>query len=68
VLLAQVRAADDVSVKADGLVNLAPAAKQVAKRQVRLGGLGIDLGEFEKDLDGLVGLLVEQVVETPEVI
>ena len=54
---------DQILVHADGALSLATPAKKIAKRKVQFNGLGIDLRHFEKRVDGLVGLLVEQEIE-----
>src|SRR5207244_864789 len=46
---------------------LALPAKQIAKREMQVDGLWIDLDDFDERLDGLVGLLVEQKIESPEI-
>jgi hypothetical protein len=53
---------------ADGAIDLAAATEQIRQCQVGLDGLGIDLDQPNEDLDGLVLLLVEQVIEATEIV
>jgi hypothetical protein len=55
-------------VEANGPVDFAAAPEQVAERHVRFDRVLVDLGQFQKHLDGLVRLLVEQVIEPLEVL
>src|SRR5690606_11969497 len=66
-LVAQVRALHQRLVQADGAVDLAPAAEQVAERDLGLEGVLVQLGDVQEQLDRLVRLLVEQVVQAAEV-
>ena len=59
---------NDVLVEADGAVDLAAAAEQAAQRHVGLHRVLVDLGQFQEHLDGLVGLLVEEVVQALEIL
>ena len=67
-LVGEVGAGDEVLVDRDGAIDLATLAKQVAEREMRLDRLAVDLEHLDEDLDGLVGLLVEQVVDALEVV
>src|SRR5690606_527269 len=48
-------------------LHLAATAKQAAQRQVQLGGIAVDLDQAGEDLDGLILLLVEEVVEALQI-
>src|SRR5690606_14092248 len=63
----QVGALDQALVQADGAVDLAAAAEQVAQGQLGLEGFLVQFGDVQEQLDRLVGLLVEQVVQAAEV-
>ena len=52
---------------AHGTVVFAAAAKQVAERKVQLGGVRVVLNRLDEGVDGLILLLVEQVVQALEV-
>ncbi|MCY1361261.1 hypothetical protein D9M69_479220 [compost metagenome] len=52
---------------AHGAVVVAAAAKEIAQGKVQFGGVGVALHGFDEGVDGLVLLLVEQVVQAPEV-
>ena len=45
----------------------AAAAKQVAQREMQLGGVGVVLHGLDEGIDGLVLLLVEQEVQALEI-
>ena len=47
----------------DCTVDFALGAKQVTQRQVRLHGFVINLDQVDKQFDGLVGLVGQQVIE-----
>src|SRR3990172_1670452 len=57
---------DQVLVDADGALDLAAAAEQVPERKVGLDRIRIDLEHADKNLDGLVRLLVEQEIKALE--
>ena len=63
----EVGAIDQILVHADRALDFAAAAEQAAQREVQLDGLRIDLDHLDERFDGLVGLLVDEKVETPEV-
>ena len=67
VCLAQVRAREQMLVHAHGAVVLAATAKQVPQGKVQLGGVGVVLNSFNERINGLVLLLIEQVIQTLEV-
>ena len=63
----QIGAVEQVLVHADGAIDLALPAEQVAQREVQVDRLRIDLDHLDERLDRLVGLLVQQEVEAAEV-
>ncbi|KAG0942963.1 hypothetical protein G6F31_014790 [Rhizopus arrhizus] len=65
--ITQIVAVDQALVQADGAVDFAAAAEQVAQRDLGLEGFLVQLGDMQEQLDGLVRLLVEQVVQAPEI-
>src|SRR5581483_597594 len=65
--VAQIGPRDEVLVHADRSIDLAAAAKEIAERQVRLDRVAVELGELQEHFDGLVRLLVEQIIEAAEV-
>ena len=67
VLLDQIAARQQVLVHPHGPFVFATPAKQVAKRKVQLRGVGVVLNGFDEGVDGLVLLLVEQVVQAFEI-
>ena len=66
-VLVEIRARDQVLMHADRAIDLAAAAEQIAEREMRFDRIAIDVGELEEDFDRLVLLLVEQVIEAPEI-
>ena len=64
----QSRLGDNILVKPDRAIDLAAAPEQVAERHVRFDGVLVDVGEFEKNFDRLVRLLVEQVIQALEIL
>ena len=48
-------------------LHFAAAPEQTAQREVQFDGLRIDLYHFDKRLDRLVGLLIEQEVQPLEI-
>jgi hypothetical protein len=52
---------------ADGAVGFTAAAEQAAQREIQFDGFGVDLGGFEKGLDGLVRLLVEEKIQAAKI-
>ena len=64
---AEVAAREQVLVHAHGALVFTPAAEQVAQGEVQLRGVGVVLHGFDEGVDGLVLLLVEQVVEALEI-
>ena len=65
--LAQAVPRNQALVQADGAIDFAAAAEQVAERELGLDRVLVDLGDLQEDLDRLVLLLVEQVVQAAEV-
>jgi hypothetical protein len=55
-------------VQADGAIDFTAAAEQVAQRDLGLEGFLVQLGDVQEQLDGLVRLLVEQVVQAAEIV
>ena len=66
-LVVDVRALHQPLVQADGAVDLATAAKQMAERDLGLEGVLVEFRDVQEQLDGLVRLLVEQVVQAAEI-
>ena len=54
-------------VQPDRAIDLATAAEQVSQRDLGLEGFLVQLGDMQEQLDGLVRLLVEQVVQAAEI-
>src|SRR2546427_1454386 len=66
-LPAQIRTFEQVPVHANRPLGLAAAAEQAPQGEVQLDRLRIDLDHLDKDLDRLVGLLVQQKIEALEI-
>ena len=66
-LLAQIRPRDQMLMHADRAIDLAAATEQIAEREMRLDRVAIELGELQEHFDRLVGLLVEQIVQSAEI-
>src|SRR6266581_1282067 len=66
-LPAQIRTFEQVPMHANRALGLAAAAEQAPQGEVQLDRLRVDLDHLDESLDRLVGLLVEQEVETLEV-
>ena len=64
---AQVATREQVFVDPYRALILAPAAKQVAEREVQFLRVGVVLHRLDEGIDRLVLLLVEQEVETAKV-
>ena len=67
VFAAEVGARQQVFVHPHGTVVVAAAAEQVAQGKVQFGGVRVALDGFNEGVDGLVLLLVEQVVEATKI-
>ena len=52
---------------ANGALDLATSAKQVAQGQMRLHRFGVDLQHLDKDFNRLVGLFVQQEIQALEI-
>ena len=65
--LSQIAARHQVLVYTHSALVFATPAKQVAQCEVQLGCIGVVLYCFDKCVYGLVLLLVEQEIQTPEV-
>ena len=65
--LSEVAARHQVLVHAHGALVLAAAAKQVAQREVELGGVRVALHRLDEGVYGLVLLLIEQEVQALEI-
>src|SRR5258706_7315046 len=63
----QIRPLEQVFVHADGALHFAAAAEQAAECEVQFYSLRIDLYDLDKGLDSLVGLLVEEEIESLEI-
>jgi len=63
----QVGTRQQVFVHPHGAVVITAAAKQIAERKMQLGGVGVVLHGLDEGIDGLVVLLVEQVVQAAKV-
>ena len=60
-------ALDQVVVDTDRAVDFTPPPVQVAEREVSVDCLAVDLEHPDEELDRLVRLLVQQIVDSPEV-
>ena len=67
-VLVEVRTRDQMLVHSDRAIDLAAAAEQIPKREMRLDRIAIDLGKLQEHLDRLVLLLVQKVIEAAEVV
>ncbi len=56
-----------VVVHAQGAIHLATAAEQTTQRKVQFDRMRIDLDHFDKGLNGLILLLIEQKIQTLEI-
>ena len=65
--LAQIGTGQQVLVNPDSALVFAAAAKQVAQREVQFRRVRISLNRFDERVDGLILLLVQQVIEAFEV-
>ena len=65
--MGEVGAVHQVLVDADGTVEFAASAEQGTQSEMQLQGVRVHLGHLQKCLDGLVGLLIEQIVQALEV-
>ena len=63
----QVAPLQQVLMDPHGAVVIAPAAEQVAQGEMELGRVGVALDGLDERIDGLVLLLVEQVVQATEI-
>ncbi len=63
----QIGSAQQVLVDPHGALVFAAPSKQVTKREMKLGGIGILLDGLDERIDRLVVLLVEQQVEPFEI-
>ena len=59
---------DQILMNSDCAIDLATAAVQVAERQMRFHVDIVDFQNVDEHLDRLVGLLVQQVIQTTEVL
>ena len=66
-ILAQRGAGDEILVYANGAVALATAAKKISQRKMGLHRLAVDFQHLHKDIDGLILLLIEQIIEPLEI-
>ena len=66
-LVAERVAGNQALVQADRAIDFTAAAEQMAERELGFDRVLVDLGDLQEQLDGLVLLLVEQVVEAAEV-
>ncbi len=65
--LGEILAGHEALMNADGPVHLPPAAKEPPQGQLHLGRLAVHLRQLDEDVDGLVRLIVEQIVETAKI-
>ena len=61
----QVRTRQQVLVDADRALGLAAAAEQITERKVHLGRFRVQLDDLDEGVDGLVGLFVQQEIQSP---
>ncbi len=52
---------------ANRAVGLTAAAEQITQREVQLNRFRVELDDFDKRIDRLVGLLIEQEIQAAEV-
>src|SRR5438046_7107217 len=63
----QVVTIEQVLMHADRSINLALPAKQRTQREVQIDRLRIDFDDFNERFDRLVGLLVQEKIETAKI-
>lgn len=61
--IVEIRQINQVLVHADSTLRFATSPEQVAKSEMQFDRLRIDLGHFEKRVNGLVRLLIEQEIQ-----
>src|SRR5690349_19112950 len=65
--LRQIGAAEKILMNTDGAVGLAAPAKQIAEREMQLDRFRVQLDDFDKRIDGLIRLLVQQKIEAAKI-
>jgi hypothetical protein len=65
--LGQIIAIQQILMHADRTFGFPATAKQIPEREMEFGGLGIQLDDFDKRIDRLIRLLVEQEIQAAEV-
>ena len=50
-----------------GTIHFATASEQIAQREVCLHGFTVDFKHLHENIDCLVGLFVQQIIQTPEI-
>ena len=63
----QIGAAQQVLMHANRAVSLTAAAEQVTQRKVQLDRFRVEFDDFDKRVDRLIGLLIEQEIQATEV-
>jgi hypothetical protein len=66
-LVGKIGSVEQVLMHANGAIDFALLAEQVAEREMQIDRLGIDLHDLDERFDCLVRLLVKQEIEPPEV-
>ena len=63
----QIVAGHQALVHTNRPVGFATASKQIAQGKVQLDGFGVDLHDLDEGVDRLVGLLVEEEIQTTKI-
>src|SRR5262245_21529780 len=66
-LLREIRTLQQILVHADRAVGLTAPSKEAAEREVEVDRGRVDFDDLDERLDRLVGLLVQQEIEAPEI-
>src|SRR3569833_3926235 len=63
----QIRARKQILMNANSALGLSAPPKQTTQRKMQLGGFRIELDDLDECIDRLVGLLIQQEVQTLEI-
>ena len=66
-MVVQVAARQQMLMHPNRALKLAAASKQIAQRKVQLGGVRVVLNSFNKSVNGLVLLFIEQKIQALEI-